>query len=193
MNFQRSNLRTFTTGASADTTPLSALLWPSGSCAGCRNRRRVLPAPMPAKWQHAAKGSSANWRTALATLVATMASDPATALRNVEKALDATVGERLSANLLRQASLSLTELQRLVADPRTPVATRASICLKLVKIALLSEYAHSPKRHAHLHRHVDADSGLREAAKAAQRPYSPGLLVSGSGSRAKGTLDGKCG
>ena len=40
-------------------SPLSASLWPSGSCAACRSRRRVLSASMPAKWQHTAKGSSA--------------------------------------------------------------------------------------------------------------------------------------
>ena len=119
-----------------------------------RNRRRVLSASMPAKWQHTAKGSSANWRTALATLVATMASNPATALRNVEKALDASLGDKLSADLLRLGSASLDELVRLIDDPRTPLTTRTSICLKLVKIALMSEHAHAPKQHAHLHRRV---------------------------------------
>ena len=64
---------------------------------------------MPANWQHAAKGSSANWRTALAALVATVASNPATALRNVEKALDAAVAERLSANLLALGLVALDD------------------------------------------------------------------------------------
>ena len=94
----------------------------------------------------------------------------ATAVRNVEKALDAAAGERLSASLLRHGSASLDELVRLIDDPRTGLATRTSLCLKLVRLAMMVEHARSPKRHAHLHRHVHADSGLREAAKAAQRP-----------------------
>ena len=61
------------------------------------------------------KTNTAIGLSASVTLSTAMASpNPATALRNVEKALDAMVAaERLSANLLREGSASLDELVRL--------------------------------------------------------------------------------